>query len=128
MRRFRLKSTAQIFRAIEKDGKKASQVRTFLEYYLPTTQKLLDSYAEFEAAGIEGENLHMAKEKIEDTMDNIVRGFERQLDALYAAEAMDIQSDIDVMNSMMQRDSAMHTSDFQVSSSSSAAVQEEKQS
>ena len=120
--------TAQIFRAIEKDGKKASQVRTFLEYYLPTTQKLLDSYAEFEAAGIEGENLHMAKEKIEDTMDNIVRGFERQLDALYAAEAMDIQSDIDVMNSMMQRDSAMHTSDFQVSSSSSAAVQEEKQS
>ena len=70
----------------------------------------------------------MAKEKIEDTMDNIVRGFERQLDALYAAEAMDIQSDIDVMNSMMQRDSAMHTSDFQVSSSSSAAVQEEKQS
>ena len=120
--------TAQIFRAIEKDGKKASQVRTFLEYYLPTTQKLLDSYAEFEAAGIEGENLHMAKEKIEDTMDNIVRGFERQLDALYAAEALDIQSDIDVMNSMMQRDSAMHTSDFQVSSSSSAAVQEEKQS
>ena len=120
--------TAQIFRAIEKDGKKASQVRTFLEYYLPTTQKLLDSYAEFEAAGIEGENLHMAKEKIEDTMDNIVRGFERQLDALYAAEAMDIQSDIDVMNSMMQRDSAMHTSDFQVSSSSPAAVQEEKQS
>ncbi len=122
--------TAQIFRAIEKDGKKASQVRTFLEYYLPTTQKLLDSYAEFEAAGIEGENLHMAKEKIEDTMDNIVRGFERQLDALYAAEAMDIQSDIDVMNSMMQRDSAMHTSDFQVScsSSASAAAQEEKQS
>ena len=105
-------------------------MRTFLESYLPTTQKLLDSYAEFEAAGIEGENLHMAKEKIEDTMDNIVRGFERQLDALYAAEAMDIQSDIDVMNSMMQRDSAMHTSDFQVScsSSASAAAQEEKQS
>ena len=97
---------------------------------MPTTQKLLDSYAEFEAAGIEGDNLRMAKEKIEDTMDNIVQGFERQLDALYAAEAMDIQSDIDVMNSMMQRDSAMHTSDFQVScsSSASAAAQEEKQS
>ena len=48
-------------------------------------------------------------------MDNIVAGFERQLDSLYAAEAMDIQSDIDVMNSMMQRDSAMHASDFTVS-------------
>ena len=106
--------TAQIFRIIEKDEKKESQVRMFLEYYLPTTQKLLDSYVEFEAAGVDGDNLRMAKEKIEETMDNIVRGFENQLDALYAAEAMDIQTDIDVMNNMMQRDSAMHTSDFRV--------------
>jgi hypothetical protein len=106
--------TAQIFRIIEKDGKKAAQARTFLEYYLPTTQKLLASYAEFESAGVEGENLRAAKEKIEDTMDNIVRGFERQLDALYAAEAMDVQSDIDVMNNMMRRDRAMSESDFQV--------------
>ena len=109
--------TAQIFRVIEKDAKKEKQVRTFLEYYLPTTQKLLDSYAEFEAAGVDGENLRMAKEKIEETMDNIVQGFEHQLDALYAAEAMDIQSDIDVMNNMMKRDSAMGTSDFKVSAS-----------
>lgn len=107
--------TAQIFRVIEKDSKKEKQVRTFLEYYLPTTQKLLDSYAEFEAAGVDGENLRMAKEKIEETMDNIICGFERQLDALYAAEAMDIQSDIDVMNNMMKRDSAMGASDFKVS-------------
>lgn len=107
--------TARIFRVIEKDEKKEKQVRTFLEYYLPTTQKLLDSYAEFEAAGVNGENLRMAKEKIEETMDNIIQGFERQLDALYAAEAMDIQSDIDVMNNMMKRDSAMGSSDFKVS-------------
>ena len=109
--------TAQIFRVIEKDAKKEKQVRTFLEYYLPTTQKLLDSYAEFEAAGVDGENLRMAKEKIEETMDDIVQGFERQLDALYAAEAMDIRSDIDVMNNMMKRDSAMGASDFKVSTS-----------
>ena len=109
--------TANIFRIIEKDEKKTAQVRTFLEYYLPTTQKLLDSYAEFEAAGVDGENLSQAKEKIEDTMDNIVQGFEHQLDALYAAEAMDIQSDINVMNNMMQRDSAMRGSDFRVSGS-----------
>ena len=71
--------TAQIFRAIEKDEQKAAQMRTFLEYYLPTTQKLLDSYAEFEATGVDGENLRMSKEKIEETMDNIIRGFEHQL-------------------------------------------------
>ena len=60
-------------------------------------------------------SLPRAKEKIEETMDNIICGFERQLDALYAAEAMDIQSDIDVMNNMMKRDSAMGASDFKVS-------------
>lgn len=119
--------TAHIFRIIEKDAGKEAQVRTFLEYYLPTTQKLLDSYAEFEAAGVDGENLRMAKEKIEETMDNIIQGFERQLDALYAAEAMDIRSDIDVMNSMMQRDSAMHASDFHVSTAGGGtAVQQEE--
>lgn len=110
--------TAQIFRVIEQDSAKERQVRTFLEYYLPTTQKLLDSYAEFEAAGVNGANLRMAKEKIEATMDDIVRGFENQLDALYAAKAMDIQSDIDVMNHMMRQDSSMGTKDFHVSTDS----------
>ncbi|MFR3922478.1 MAG: 5-bromo-4-chloroindolyl phosphate hydrolysis family protein [Dysosmobacter welbionis] len=47
--------TAKIFRAVEEDPKKRDRIDTFLNYYLPTTQKLLDSYAEFEAAGVEGE-------------------------------------------------------------------------
>lgn len=109
--------TAQIFRVIEQDETKERQVRTFLEYYLPTTQKLLDSYVEFEAAGVDGNNLRMAKEKIEATMDDIVHGFENQLDALYAAKAMDIQSDIDVMNHMMRQDSSMGVKDFHVTTS-----------
>ncbi len=120
--------TAQIFRVIEKNPGKERQIRTFMEYYLPTTQKLLDSYAEFEAAGVEGENLRMAKEKIEDTMADIVRGFENQLDTLYAAAAMDIQSDIDVMSNMMKRDHATATPDFKVSTSGvpmSACAKEE---
>ena len=77
--------TAKIFRAVNKDAQKARHMEVFLTYYLPTTQKLLDSYAEFESAGVEGENLRQAKQRIEDTMDSIVQGFERQLDALYAS-------------------------------------------
>ena len=119
--------TTQIFLVIEKHPEKEKQVRTLLEYYLPTTQKLLDSYAEFEAAGIEGENLRMAKEKIRATMDDIIRGFENQLDALYATAAMDIQSDIEVMNNMMKSDSATATPDFRVSGSGSAAAVEKKE-
>ena len=104
--------TARIFRAVEEDPKKAGRIDTFLNYYLPTTQKLLDSYAEFEAAGVEGENLRQAKGRIASTMDAIVRGFEHQLDELYKADAMDVDSDIRVMETMLRRDTASVEEDF----------------
>lgn len=96
----------KIFRIIEAEPAKKEKAGTFLNYYLPTTQKLLDSYAEFEEAGISGENLDQAKEKIQKTMDAIVVGFERQLDQLYQVDAMDIESDIRVMETMLKRDGA----------------------
>ena len=104
--------TAKIFQAVEADPKKRGRIDTFLNYYLPTTQKLLDSYAEFEAAGVEGENLRQAKSRIESTMDAIVKGFEHQLDELYKADAMDVDSDIRVMETMLHRDTATVAQDF----------------
>ena len=104
--------TARIFKAVEEDPDKKDRIDRFLTYYLPTTQKLLDAYAEFEAAGVEGENLRQAKSRIESTMDSIVRGFEHQLDQLYRADAMDVDSDIRVMEQMLRRDTASAVRDF----------------
>ena len=104
--------TAKIFKAVEEDPRKKDRIGTFLNYYLPTTQKLLDSYAQFEAAGVEGENLRQAKERIENTMDSIVKGFEHQLDELYQADAMDVDSDIRVMEHMLRRDTGSVEDDF----------------
>ena len=112
----------KIFRIIEKEPAKKNKASTFLNYYLPTTQKLLDAYAEFEEAGVSGENLTQAKAKIEQTMDNVVAGFEHQLDELYHAEAMDIDSDIRVMETMLRRDSGSAAEDFGLGG---YAVQEE---
>nr|WP_325212173.1 5-bromo-4-chloroindolyl phosphate hydrolysis family protein [uncultured Oscillibacter sp.] len=114
--------TAKIFKAVEEDPRKKDRIGTFLNYYLPTTQKLLDSYAEFEAAGVEGENLRQAKERIENTMDSIVKGFEHQLDELYKADAMDVDSDIRVMEHMLRRDTGSAEQDFGLGGS---AVQSE---
>ena len=102
----------RIFRLIENDETKRAKASTFLSYYLPTTQKLLDAYAEFEEAGVSGGNLSEAKRKIERTMDNIVLGFERQLDELYRTDALDIDSDIRVMETMLRRDTARVEDDF----------------
>lgn len=96
----------KILKLVEEDPAKKNQAATFLNYYLPTTEKLLDSYADFEEAGVSGENLTQAKEKIRRTMDSIMAGFERQLDALYHADAMDVDSDIRVMETMLRRTAA----------------------
>lgn len=104
--------TVQIFKVIREEPEKKSKAGTFLNYYLPTTQKLLDSYADFEEAGVSGENLGQAKARIEETMDNIIVGFEHQLDELYRDAAMDIDSDIRVMETMLKRDTASAAADF----------------
>ncbi len=115
----------RIFRILEEEPEKKAKAGTFLNYYIPTTQKLLDSYAEFEEAGVNGGNLTEAKRKIERIMDNIVRGFEHQLDELYRTEAMDIDSDIRVMETMLRRDSSSAAEDFGLGGGTAAAVQDE---
>ena len=83
---------------------KAGGLRKFLNYYLPTTLKILNSYAELEKQGVEGENIATTKKRIENMMDMVVEGFERQLDKLFAGDMMDIAADITVMEQMMQGD------------------------
>ena len=104
--------SGRIFKAIEDDPDKKDAAGTFLNYYLPTTLKLLENYAAFEEAGVSGENLSQAKSRIETTMDSIVAGFEHQLDELYRTDAMDIDSDIRVMETMRRRDTASAADDF----------------
>lgn len=113
----------KIFRIVEEEPEKRGKAATFLNYYLPTTQKLLDSYADFEESGVSGENVSQAKRRIADTMDKIVAGFERQLDQLYQADAMDVDSDIRVMEQMLQRDGGSVFDDF--GGGAAAAQQEE---
>ena len=104
--------SAKIFAQVKADPKKLPQIRKFMNYYLPTTLKLLENYASFEEAGVSGENLSQAKAKIEKTMDSIVAGFEHQLDELYRTDAMDVNSDIRVMETMLRRDTASAADDF----------------
>ena len=104
--------TGQILKEVEEHPEKKARMRTFFEYYLPTTQKLLDAYADFEETGVEGENLRTAKQRIEQTMDRIVEGFAQQLDNLFSADAMDVVSDIKVMETMLQRDTGSAAKDF----------------
>lgn len=113
----------KIFREVEAHPEKQKQAATFFDYYLPTTLKLLGTYTEFEEAGIEGENLRQAKARIESIMDNLLVNFERQLDELYRSEAMDVDADIRVMETMLTRDLSSVERDFGLSGSTAAVKQ-----
>lgn len=83
---------------------RSGQLRSFLNYYLPTTLKILRAYAQLDAQGIEGENISAAKARIEGMMDQVVAGFEKQLDKLFQDDAMDISSDVQVLENMLKKD------------------------
>lgn len=96
--------SGNIFEAVRQDPTKLAQIRKFMDYYLPTTLKLLNSYDRMSAAGVSGENIDTTLVKVEGMMRNIVAAFEKQLDSLYGAEALDISTDITVLETMMARE------------------------
>jgi hypothetical protein len=75
-----------------------------MDYYLPTTLKLLNSYDRMSATGVSGENIDTTMAKVEGMMRTIVAAFEKQLDSLYGADALDISTDITVLETMMARE------------------------
>ena len=97
-------ASAMIFRIVEENPDKLPQIRRFLNYYLPTTIKLLRSYSTLEKQGINGENITAAKENISRVLEMLATGFEQQFDQLFKAEALDIAADITVLENLMQQD------------------------
>lgn len=96
--------THHILEYLKKHPEKSAELHTFLDYYLPTTLKLLHTYAELDQQGIQGENVTTTKERIESIMDSVVEGFEAQLDKLFEGDMLDISADIAVMEKMLSRD------------------------
>ncbi len=96
--------TRKIFAILDKYPEKEKQLYGFLNYYLPTTLKALESYARLEAQGIETQTIRDTKQKINSMLDELCDGYERQLDKLFENDAVDITADIEVMRQMMQRD------------------------
>ena len=78
---------------------------------LPTTLKILHAYAQLEAQGIEGENISAAKDRIENMMDKVVEGFEKQLDKLFQDSTLDITTDVQVLEQMLNKDGLSDSGD-----------------
>ena len=104
--------TQNIFDYVTEHPEAMPQIRSFMNYYLPTTLKLLSSYSRIEQVGVAGENMKKSKENIERILDMLVVGFEQQVDKLFGNESMDISSEITVLEAMMKQDGLDGKSDF----------------
>lgn len=94
----------RIFAQVEKRPDNAKDLRKLMEYYLPTTTKLLRAYAELNEQPEAGENIRDTKRQIESSMDAINGAFEKLLDDLFQEQAWDLSSDLNVMKTMMAQD------------------------
>ena len=94
----------KIFAQVKQNPEKLPQIRKFMNYYLPTTLKILNAYDRMGEQGVSGENITSTMHKVESMMDTIIKAFEKQLDNLFGAEAMDISTDMVVLENMMARE------------------------
>ena len=96
--------TAKVFEYQRNHPQKSPQLHSFLSYYLPTTLKILRAYAQLEDQEVNGENISAAMERIENMMDKVVEGFEKQLDQLFQGDALDVTADVEVLERMLAKD------------------------
>lgn len=97
-------TTRKIIGHVVSHPEKLPQIRRFLDYYLPTTLKLLGAYDRMGQAGVAGENISATKGRIDAVMDTLVSAYDKQLDALFADEALDVAADITVMENLLKQE------------------------
>jgi 5-bromo-4-chloroindolyl phosphate hydrolysis protein len=94
----------RIFEEVRKRPELAGSLNMFMNYYLPTTTKLINAYEQMSNDPVQGENITTAKREIENSLDTICDAYETLLDSFFRDTAMDVSSDINVMKMMMKQD------------------------
>ena len=97
-------TSEKIFAQVKAEPARLPQIRKFMSYYLPTTLKLLRAYEQVSAQGVSGENIDATKSRVTGIMDSITAAFDKQLDGLFGDQALDISTDITVLENMMVRE------------------------
>ena len=108
------------------DPKDIPQIRKFMNYYLPTTLKLLNSYDRMSSLGIEGENLDRSMKNINEMLDAAIEAYKKRLDSLFENQALDIETDIEVMNTMLAREGLAGSSEFDLSAQAKKKEREQQ--
>jgi len=102
---FRMEQIVErIFRRAEEHPEIVPDLKKLMDYYLPMTVKLLNAYADMDRQNVQGQNIENAKAEIEQTLDTLNLAFEKLLDDLFEDVALDVSSDITVLNTLLAQE------------------------
>lgn len=96
--------SGQIFHHIADNPDKVAQIRRFVNYYLPSTIKMMETWLDMSTKGIQADNIKGSMERIENVMETMVKVYEQQLDTLYFHTALDVSAEIDVLEKMFAQE------------------------
>ena len=94
----------RIFRTVAEKPDKAPQIRRFMDYYMPTTLKMLEGYRKMDERQVAGQEAQATRAQIREAMSTVLKAFDKQLNALYQDDMLDLSTDIDVMETMLRQD------------------------
>ena len=94
----------RIFERAEAHPEIVPDLKKLMDHYLPMTVKLLNAYADMDAQPIQGQTIQSSKREIEDTLDTLNLAYEKLLDSVFADTALDVSSDISVLNTMLAQE------------------------
>ena len=95
---------AKIFERAKAHPEILPDLKSLMDYYLPMTVKLLNAYEEMDSQPVQGENITSSKKEIEETIDTLNVAFEKLLDSIFEDTAMDVSSDISVLNTVLAQE------------------------
>ena len=101
-----------IFNSVREHPEQMHRMHTLMDYYLPTTLKLVEAYEDFDKVSTPGEDIINAKAEIERTLDTINEAFTELLNNLFQDAVFDATTDAQVLKTMLARDGLSKDSQF----------------
>lgn len=99
----------KMLQTVVDDPNEVSRLRKFMGYYLPTTLKLLQSYRTMKSRGVSYTEMTATRENLLHALDMILQAAQKQLDAMYKDDMLDMSADVDVLEQMLHRDGYMES-------------------
>lgn len=110
---FRLENLLKdIFDSVREHPEQMHRMHKLMDYYLPTTLKLVEAYEDFDKVGSPGPDILSAKAEIERTLDIINQAFEELLGSLFQDAVLDATTDAQVLQTMLAKEGLTRNPEF----------------